>query len=34
VRAGQPLYRLHAETTGEFDLARRGCDADAGIAIG
>ena len=34
VRAGQPLYRLHAETPGEFDLARRGCDADAGIAIG
>ncbi|MFN7643852.1 MAG: thymidine phosphorylase family protein [Burkholderiales bacterium] len=34
VRAGQPLYRLHAETSGEFDHARSGCDADAGIAIG
>jgi hypothetical protein len=34
VRAGQPLYRMHAETSGEFDHARRGCDADAGIAIG
>jgi thymidine phosphorylase len=34
VRAGQPLYRLHAETSGEFDQARSGCDADAGIAIG
>jgi len=33
VRAGQPLYRLHAETPGEFTLARDGCDADPGIAI-
>jgi len=33
VRAGQPLYRLHAETAGGFELARRWCDADAGIAI-
>lgn len=33
VRAGQPLYRLHAETPDEFELARRGCEADPGIAI-
>ena len=33
VIAGQPLYRLHAETPGEFELARRWCEADPGIAI-
>jgi thymidine phosphorylase len=33
VSAGQPLYRLHAETPGEFELARRWCEADPGIAI-
>jgi thymidine phosphorylase len=33
VRAGRPLYRLHAETPDEFDLARRWCEADPGIAI-
>jgi thymidine phosphorylase len=33
VRAGQPLYRLHAETPGEFELARRWCDDDSGVAI-
>jgi thymidine phosphorylase len=33
VRAGQPLFRLHAETPGELELARRWCEADAGIAI-
>jgi thymidine phosphorylase len=33
VRAGRPLYRLHAETPDEFDLARRWCEADSGIAI-
>jgi thymidine phosphorylase len=34
VRAGQPLYRLHAETPGEFELARHWCDTDSGIAVG
>jgi thymidine phosphorylase len=33
VRAGQPLYRLHAENPGEFELAQAWCDADAGISI-
>jgi thymidine phosphorylase len=33
VGAGQPLYRLHAETPGEFELARRWVAADPGIAI-
>jgi thymidine phosphorylase len=33
VTVGQTLYRLHAETPGEFELARRWCEADPGIAI-
>ncbi len=33
VRAGQPLFRLHAESAVELDLARRWCDADPGISI-
>ena len=33
VRAGEPLYRLHAETAGELELARRACEAEPGIAI-
>ena len=33
VQAGQPLFRLHAESAVELDLARRWCDADPGISI-
>jgi thymidine phosphorylase len=33
VRAGDPLYLLHAETPGELALARRWCEADPGVAI-
>jgi thymidine phosphorylase len=33
VTAGQPLYRLHAETPGEFELARHWCEADPGVSI-
>ena len=33
VRAGQPMYRLHAQTEGEFELAREACEADPGLAI-
>jgi thymidine phosphorylase len=34
VRAGQPMYRVHAETEGELALALRWCAEDPGIAIG
>ena len=33
VRAGQPLYRLHAQTEGEFELAREACETDPGVTI-
>jgi thymidine phosphorylase len=34
VRAGQPLYRLHAQTAGELELARRWCHTDPGVLLG
>jgi thymidine phosphorylase len=33
INAGQALYRLHAETPGEFELARAGCTLDSGVTI-
>jgi thymidine phosphorylase len=33
VREGQPLYRLHAESPGEFELALAWCRVDPGIVV-